>query len=326
MKSFGRMSVWSLVPVSAVGAMTFTAATPLSAPPPPSPAIVVNSGGSIYVMNADGSNFTRVLANAGDYFLLTPAMSPDGSKIAFIGAPFGYGSNGLYTINTDGSGLTPLTATYEAFGSCAWSPVVAPDGRLKIAFEDYPSDDPSAISFEVILINTDGSGRKQLTFTDDAEERHVTWSPDAARIAVTYLLGENDCLVYDLGVDATGTVVVTGTMNITNVAGSPLAGRPDGEIQSPDWARYSDRIALAARGSRNFDVWIVDLANPSSPINLTDKIDKNADSDPAWSPDDGKLALWRGGAKSGIYTINADGTGLKQISRRGSNPDWKRVP
>jgi Tol biopolymer transport system component len=195
---------------------------------------------------------------------------------------------------------------------------------------DYPSavivNDESA---EVILINTDGTERTQLTFTEFPFELGLAWSPDATKIATTQLDFENDCIVYLLGVDGSGTVVAAGAVNITDVPGSPLAGRPEGDIREPDWSRGSDRIALTARGPNgDADIWVVDLTNPANPVNFTGGIDANSDTDASWSPDDGRLVLWRSGngTRAGIYTINGNGTGLKQLTRGGSNPDWKRVP
>lgn len=56
-----------------------------------------NGASDIALMAADGSNVRRVTGGED------PAWSPDGSKILFAG------SNGLFTINPDGSGLTRLT-------------------------------------------------------------------------------------------------------------------------------------------------------------------------------------------------------------------------
>lgn len=301
------------------------AVRPPPQPPPPNPAIVFNNGsGSIYVMNADGSNAALVLAGAGDG-MVDPVFSPDGSKIAFIGSPFGTASLGLYTINTNGTGLTLLTPTGQRWVGCAWSPVAAPDGRFKIAFIDYPVG--SGV-LDVFLINADGTGRAPLTFTPAAGESHLAWSPDASRLVVAHIQGRADCLVYDLGVDGWGQVVTTGVTNITEVPGSPLAGRPLGDIQAPDWARTSDRIALVANGPVGDDVWTIDPADPAHPVNITGGIDSKNDGYPSWSPDDGKLVVFRSGngPNTGLCTINASGGGLKVIRKTGIRPDWKREP
>jgi Tol biopolymer transport system component len=314
-----------------VAAAAVAAGTAFGRPPPGGssstpPSIVYDNVGSIFVMNADGKNARRVLDGAGQgVFLLEPAFSPDGSTIAFIGGPFGAASLGLYTVKPDGTALTLVTPTTDGYAACAWSPAPAPDGRHKIAYTDMVGGSP-----EIILINPDGTGKTQLTLTGAAAEWRLSWSPDATRIAVTHRFGgsENDCLIYDLGLDAGGSVVATGLTNLTDVPGSPLAGRSLGEIQSCDWSRGGGKIAIVARGVETHDLWIVDVANPASVVNITAAIDGNQDGYPTWSPDDSKLMFWRGGTGplTGLCTINANGTGVKKISASGNRPDWKRVP
>ena len=83
----------------------------------------------IYVMNADGSNETRI-ANVGGY---APTFSPDGDKIAFADDTYLFEQRGsrydensgslpytfvdIYVINGDGSDRTRLTNYSSALDS-----------------------------------------------------------------------------------------------------------------------------------------------------------------------------------------------------------------
>ena len=61
----------------------------------------------IYVMNADGTNQTRLTNNAA--IDTEPSFSPDGSKIAFQSNRDGH--KDLYVMNADGSGQKLLIAS-----------------------------------------------------------------------------------------------------------------------------------------------------------------------------------------------------------------------
>ncbi len=120
------------------------------------------SGGDIYVINADGSGLRRITHG------LDPQLSPDGSRIAFSRWEPRYE---LFTINLDGSGERAWTQNWRQMKSPTWSAdgsklifswqnggrLEAEDRRIDLAdaaqqaaLDDDPVDIPSnAIGIEV---------------------------------------------------------------------------------------------------------------------------------------------------------------------------------
>src|SRR5437868_5015135 len=81
----------------------------------------------IYAVNIDGTDVTRLTANTAGADDISPAWSPDGSRIAFTVIRSGDAPS-IYVMNPDGSNRTRLTSSgYDYLP--AWSP----DGT-KIAF------------------------------------------------------------------------------------------------------------------------------------------------------------------------------------------------
>jgi len=128
----------------------------------------------IYLMNADGSGLRRLTRNTvGDR---NPVWSRDGRRIAFE-------NNWQVNImNADGSGQRRLTRN----GGRNFTPAWSPDGQ-KIAFERRlgrkkygPCNGCGrASTFEIWVVNADGSGQQRLT-TQGAQPG---WSPDGQKIA-----------------------------------------------------------------------------------------------------------------------------------------------
>jgi hypothetical protein len=128
--------------------------------------------GAIFIINADGSDEPSRITSDGHYG--APEWSPDGAKIAF-----GLGSD-LYIMNANGTNQTEIWNNELANGDPAWSP----DGT-KIAFSaGVPGGEEgnNDYTYEIYVINADGSGpAAQITRNSQLDIRPA-WSPDGSKI------------------------------------------------------------------------------------------------------------------------------------------------
>jgi Tol biopolymer transport system component len=156
----------------------------------------------IYLMDADGSNIRLLAGNLigsplptatwdpstedvdTGYFMrelssFDPKWSPDGTQIAFRSAIYfsagPYDRNALYVVNTDGTGLTNLSAPGDVIRSnFDWSP----DGNW-IAFTSRQEIPYGTETWgDIYLIHPDGTGLMRLTDTPDEAELGLSWQPD----------------------------------------------------------------------------------------------------------------------------------------------------
>jgi dipeptidyl aminopeptidase/acylaminoacyl peptidase len=102
-----------------------------------------------------------------------PAVSPDGSKIAYTR------SGGIWVMNADGSNQVRLTTGPE--GSSDTDPDWSPDGR-RIVFDRFVQDAGGAADSDIFVMNADGSG---LTPVTSGPERDAgpAYAPDATLAA-----------------------------------------------------------------------------------------------------------------------------------------------
>jgi len=123
----------------------------------------------IWVMNADGSDPTRLTTDAGRE--ANPSWSPDGTKIIYR-ASDGDASN-IWVMDADGSNRAQLTESGGDF-----DPMYSPDGT-QIAFSSRRSGD-----FDIWLMNADGSNQLDLT-NHPADDTYPMWTANGVGILFT---------------------------------------------------------------------------------------------------------------------------------------------
>jgi Tol biopolymer transport system component len=142
------------------------------------------SGSRLWIANADGSG-VRLLAK-GDVH--SPALSPDGKKLAFHEGP--KGGRDICVINADGTGRRQLTKGDRDSSSPAFSP----DGK-EIIYESSTRDEEDPVAWltpDIYIMNADGSEPRELIgrpegawssrFTPDCSKivfcRYMPWHGD----------------------------------------------------------------------------------------------------------------------------------------------------
>lgn len=281
--------------------------TPTPSPAPETPASRIafysNRDGNpeIYVMQADGTGLTRLTDDPA--FDDSPALSPDGTRIAFLSArhdpapKFPNLKYELYVVDVESGEEIRLTTTEATEGHPAWSP----DGT-RISFDaDYDGDGYA----EIYTLAPDGKDLTRLTF-NLANDQFADWSPDGTQIAFASERNGN----WDLFVmDADGSNQ------------RPLTESPAWEL-FPAWSPDGMQIAYTflQPNSRNTDVFVMH-ADGSEPRQLTDT--SGFDENPVWSPDGEQIAFQsaRGGT-FGIYVMNADGSDPRLITDPTSDALW----
>lgn len=165
----------------------------------------------IYVVNADGSNVTRLTTDPA--IDDSPDWSPDGKQIVFSSTR-GDGWRDIYVMDVDGTNVKRLTRDPPSDFHPAWSP----DGR-KIAFV---SDRFGGGDHEICSMNADGSGITRLTF-DPESNGLPRWSPDGSLIAYDRIEPQGTGAVYVMAANGAGE------KRLTNGGGAP-AWSPDGKF------------------------------------------------------------------------------------------------
>ena len=168
----------------------------------------------IYTMNADGSNQTRLTDEP--YYQMFSSWSPDGRKIVFTSdRDF---DMEVYVIDVDGSNPVNLTNNAPANEAVGSAPMPRSELDLneipyKIVFESYREIDGKE-SWEICMIDADGSGFVNLTNTPEIDEMYPHASPDGRLISFVADEGADKETkrrnVYYMNIDGTDRVKIAG--------------------------------------------------------------------------------------------------------------------
>lgn len=183
----------------------------------------------------------------------------------------------------------------------------------------------------IVVARLDGSHEKVLTDPGPTgSDEYPRWTPDGKLIGFSRTVpakGLNcglDCsLAAAFTVKPTGgpvtqlthgpAGVLCGIANIRNCDADP-AWAPDGKHYS-----YDREAATAAGGGSHTDIWVAN-ADGTGAHPITNSLQPQQDVNPVWSPDGRTLAFARQISIDGkltasqIYTVNADGTGLRKLT------------
>ena len=132
--------------------------------------------GDIYSVAAAGGRATRLTATP-DAIETNPVWSPDGSKLAFASTV--HGSEDVFVMNADGSGLKRLTS----YSSSEIPEAFSPDGRqvyFSAAIQDPASSAmfPSGRLTELYAVGVDGGAVSRVLATPAV---NISFAPDGTR-------------------------------------------------------------------------------------------------------------------------------------------------
>src|SRR5213592_3064252 len=159
------------------------------------------------------------------------APGPDG-RIAFASHRSGPGTQNLYSIRPDGTGLTQLTFLTADQGGAS-EPSWSPDGK-SIVFTVGSAD---FSTWRIWIMNADGSNPHPLFAESGRNDFQASFSPDGSRVIFRGCPADRElCAVYSVKTDGHG--LTTLTHNNGTSTGEAFDVKPE---YSPDgnWISFS---------------------------------------------------------------------------------------
>lgn len=265
-----------------------------------------------------------------------PAVSPDGTRVAFLSNRDG--NEDVYVVGRDGTNEVRLTNTPDDETRPAWSS----DGK-HVWFSVFAND----VS-RIYSVDPDGRNLKQIgsvpgraaTLSHDGKRvLYATGEWTAVRLAVSNLDGSeariladhapvlwnvqwspDDKLIAYTGRSSTEKALSVWIMNADGSNAREIAhlAPEDGNAQVPAWSADGRRIAIQAnhpdRSKHDAHIWVVDLQTGAAHDITPHPAEPYLDEVPSWFPDGKQIAYQSD--RSGwmeIWVMNADGSNQHQL-------------
>lgn len=247
----------------------------------------------IFVLDYDGRGLRQMTRNGS--LNLSPTLSPDGSRIAFVS--YRSGSPRLYILEPDGRLVDISPKGVEMCAAPAWSP----DGE-SIAFSAATAGNSD------IYVHDVGRGRSRRITTGPASDTSPAWAPSSQEIAFTSdRAGSPQIYIMDGYGQGVRRLTFQGRYN------DQASWSPDGSL-----------IAYAGWTEGKFDIHVAD-AGTGLPIRLTDDLSFN--EAPFWSSDGRHIVFTSN--RLGIYqlfTMDIDGGRQNRVRTpfEAFSPTWTR--
>ena len=305
----------------------------------------------IYLKKIDGGETVNLTADSKDTDL-APAISPDGTRIAFSSSREGHG---IFLMDRDGDNVTRLCAD-------GYNPAWSPDGREIAVADDRIFDYEGRNHHHSRLFAVDVKTReRRLIPTGDAVQPN--WSPNGHQVAYwgVHKGGQRD--IWTVSASGGEPVAVTddrevdwnpvwsrdgkhlyflsdrgGSMNLWRVPIDEVSGRVTGQVEPATLpSSNSQHICFSADGrtlvyvemNRREEIWQIGFdpvnANVTGPaVQITRGARRY--SSPHLSPDEKSLVFVSAAeAQEDVFVINRDDAQMRQVtndSAMNRSPRW----
>ncbi len=246
----------------------------------------------IWIMDYDGANQEQLTHL--DSLSLTPAISVDGTQIAFTTYQSG---------NPDIMVLSLLTKKPLAFFNrkgLNTTPSWSPDGTA-LAFTSSITRDP-----EIYLGDLRGSNAKRLTFARGVDIQPA-WNPKTGAQIAFVSDRSGHPMIYMMDRDGA---------NVERLV------RGGTQALDPSWSPNGRLLSFTWNQDGAYDIYLMDVATRDI-VQLTKNSGRN--EHPSWAPDNRHIVFTsnRSGGTQ-IWTMLADGTNQRRLTSQGENtePAW----
>jgi TolB protein len=279
----------------------------------------------IYVMSPDGTDPTR-LTHGGGVPTDANAYNSGGADWSHSKKLIAFQSNRaipesslprgpqLFLMNADGTEQQPLILPQGIAGGAAFPSFSQTGNELCFHSQTMPRRD-------IYVVNVHGTGLTNLTSPGQipgqlgqaGDNTRCDWSPKGNGIAFVSTR------------DTAAGAAANEEIYVMNADGSDVVRLTDvlGSDANPAWSPKGDRIAFESNRDGRPEIYVMD-ADGSNQLRLTNFDTANPSNvsvtKPTWSPKGDRIAFHRRVGLQGqrghleVYTMNADGTDVRQIT------------